>query len=73
MIDGVTHHVTSPIWGPPHLHVNRSLMSTLTWIKEKEVEREIETKEANFHERTSLKFYSGGEKMRNTSGQQGEN
>ena len=59
--------------GVPHLYVNRPLMSTLTRITEKELEREIKTKEANFHERTSLKFYSGGEKMRNTSGQQGEN
>ena len=41
------------------------LMSTLTWITEKELERVIKNKGDEFH--------SGGEKMRNVSDQQGEN
>ena len=40
-------------------------MSTLTWITEKELEREIKNK--------GDQFYSAGEKMRNASGHQGEN
>ena len=38
---------------------------TLTWITEKELERVIENKDEEIQ--------SGGEKMRNASGQQGEN
>ena len=51
-------------------------MSTLTWITDKEQEREIKkkkTKETHFVGRLIWKFYSGGEKMRNASGHQGEN
>ena len=40
----------------------------------KELEREIKkTTENNFVGRSTLKFYSGCEKMRNASGHQGEN
>ena len=42
---------------------------TLTRIKEKELEREM----GNFVGIITLKFCSGGEKMRNASGHQGEN
>ena len=43
-------------------------MCTLTWITEKELERVIENSlEEN------MEIQSGGEKMRNASGQQGEN
>ena len=38
---------------------------TLTWITEKELERVIESK--------YMEIQTGGEKMRNASGQQGEN
>ena len=57
-------------------------MSTRTWITEKELAREIKkqtNKQTNrkdefcYVERTTRKkFYSGGEKMRNDSGQRGE-
>ena len=43
-------------------------MCTLTWIKEKELERVMENKGDEF-----LRKKSGGEKMRNASGQQGQN
>ena len=50
------------------------LMSTLTWISGKELEREITTtKETDFVVRKTGKFYSGGEEMRNASGHQGKN
>ena len=45
-------------------------MSTLTWKREKELEREIKKNyytETNFVGRKTWKFYSGGEKMRNSS------
>ena len=42
-------------------------MSTLTWKRDKELEREIKkTTETNFVGRKTWKFYSGGEKMRNS-------
>ena len=42
-------------------------MSTLTWKRDKELEREIKTtKETNFVGRKTWKFYSSGEKMRNS-------
>ena len=52
-------------------------MSRLTWITEKELEREIKNKGDEFcwkdREGQRENFISvGGEKMRNTSGQQGE-
>ena len=49
------------------------LMSTLTWITEKELERVIKNKDNEFRGRKTLKFHSDSEKMRNASGQQGEN
>ena len=48
-------------------------MSTLTWITEKELERVIKNKVNEFRGRKALKFHSDSEKMRNASGQQGEN
>ena len=44
-------------------------MLTLTWITEKELERVIENK----GDEKNMEIQSGGEKMRNASGQQGEN
>ena len=44
-------------------------MCTLTWITEKELERVIE----NIRRKKNMEIQSGGEKMRNASGQQGEN
>ena len=37
-------------------------MSTLTWITDEELEREINTKGDLFRWKKNLKFYSGGEK-----------
>ena len=48
-------------------------MSTLTWITEKELQREREMKNKGFVGKTTRKFCSSGEKMRNSSGQAGEN
>ena len=48
-------------------------MFTLTWIKDKELERVIENKGDEFRRKKNMKIQSGGEKMRNASGQQGEN
>ena len=49
-------------------------MSTLMCISEKELEPEIKKKEEiNFVWRIKWTFYSGGEKMRNANGHQGEN
>ena len=47
-------------------------MFTLTWITEKELERVIENKRDEFR-KENMKIQSGGETMRNASGQQGEN
>ena len=44
-------------------------MCTVTWITEKELERVIE----NSWEKKNMEIQSGGEKMGNASGQQGEN
>ena len=46
---------------------------TLTWIKEKELERVIENKGDEFCRVKNMEIQSGGEKMRKASGQQGEN
>ena len=43
-------------------------MCTLTWIKEKELERLLKIRR-----KKNMEIQSGGEKMRNASGQQGEN
>ena len=48
-------------------------MFTLTWITEKELERVIENKGDEFRGKKNMEIQSGGEKMRNASGQQGEN
>ena len=48
-------------------------MFTLTWITEKELERVIENKGGEFCRKKTLEIQSGGEKLRNASGQQGEN
>ena len=48
-------------------------MFTLTWITEKELERVIENKGDQFRSEKNMKIQSGGKKMRNASGQQGEN
>ena len=47
-------------------------MSTLTWITENELKRKITTKGKSFVGKITSKFYIGGEKVRNASGQQGE-
>ena len=47
-------------------------MFTLTWITEKELERVIENKGDEFRRKKNMEIQSGGEKMRNASGQQGE-
>ena len=43
-----------------------------TWITEKELERVIENKGDEFRRKKNMEIQSGGEKMRNASGQQGE-
>ena len=48
------------------------LMFTLTWITEKELERVIENKKDEFRWKKNMEIQSGGEKMRNPSGLQGE-
>ena len=47
-------------------------MFTLTWITEKELERVIENEGDEFRRKKNMEIQSGGEKMRNASGQQGE-
>ena len=44
-------------------------MFTLTWITEKELERVIENKGDEFRRKKNVEIQSGGEKMRNVSGQ----
>ena len=46
-------------------------MFTLTWITEKELERVIENKRDEFCKEENMQIQSGGERMRNASGQQG--
>ena len=46
-------------------------MFTLKWITKKELERVIENKGDEFPRKKNIKIQSGGEKMRNASGQQG--
>ena len=48
-------------------------MFSLTCIKEKELERVIENKGDEFRRKKNMEIQSGGEKMRNASGQQGQN
>ena len=49
------------------------LMFTLTWITEKELERVIENEGDEFRRKKNTEIQSGSEKMRNASGQQGDN
>ena len=48
-------------------------MFTQTWITEKELERVIENKGDEFRRKKKMEIQSGRQKMRNVSGQQGEN
>ena len=48
-------------------------MFTLTWITEKELERVIENKGDEFRRKKNMEIQSGGEKVGNASGHQGEN
>ena len=48
-------------------------MFTLTCITEKELERVNENKGDEFRREKNMEIQSSGEKMRNASGQQGEN
>ena len=47
-------------------------MFTLTWITEKQLERVTENKGDEFRRKKNMEIQSGGEKMRNAIGQQGE-
>ena len=47
-------------------------MFTRTWIRDKERERVIENKGDEFRMKKNMEIQSGGEKMRNAIGQQGE-
>ena len=47
-------------------------MFTLTCITEKELKRVIENKGDEFRRKKNMEVQSDGEKMRNASGQQGE-
>ena len=49
------------------------VMSTQTWITEKGREQVIENKGDEFRRKKNMEIQSGGEEMRNASGQQGEN
>ena len=48
-------------------------MFTLIWTTEKELERVIENKGDEFRRKKNMEIRSGGEKMRNATGEQGEN
>ena len=48
-------------------------MFILTWLTEKELERVTGNKRDEFCRKKNMKIQSGGEKMRNASGLQGEN
>ena len=48
-------------------------MFTLTWMTEKELERVIANKGDEFRRKKNMEIQSSGEKMRNASGQKGEN
>ena len=47
------------------------LIFTLKWITKKELERVIENKGDEFRRKKNMKIQSGGENMRNASGQLG--
>ena len=46
-------------------------MFTVTWITEKELQRVFENKGNQFRRKETMEIQNGGEKTRNTSGQQG--
>ena len=48
-------------------------MFILTWITEKVLERVIENKGDEFRRKKNMEIQSAGVKMRNASGQRGEN
>ena len=48
-------------------------MFTLTWLTEKELERVTGNKRDEFCGKKNMKIQSGGEKMRDARGPQGEN
>ena len=48
-------------------------MFTLTWITEEELERVTENKGDEFRRKKNMEIQNGSEKMRNASGQRGEN
>ena len=48
-------------------------MFTVTWITEIELEQVTENKGDKFRRKKNMEIQSGGEKIRNASGQQGEN
>ena len=48
-------------------------MFTLIWTREKVLERIIENKGDEFRRKKNMEIQSGGKKVRNASGQQGEN
>ena len=56
-----------------HRRPDLFFMFTLTWITEKELEQVIENKGDEFLRKKNMEIQSGGEEMRNASGQQGEN
>ena len=56
-----------------HVFFGVIFMFTLTWITETELERVIENKGDKFRRKKNMEIQSGGEKMRNSSSQQGEN
>ena len=63
---------------PPGLQQSRVFLAlcfvfTLTRITEKELERVTENKGDEFCRKKHMEIQSGGEKMRNASGQHGEN
>ena len=49
------------------------LLLTLTWITEKELERVTENKRDECCRKKNMKLQSGGERMRNANGPEGEN
>ena len=63
------------IW---NMYLTKFIQRYVSWFKTSslqldEISQFLQTKETNFGGRKTLKFCSGGEKMRNASGHQGEN
>ena len=61
-------------WLPGHLERksnNKVASFSALFLTEKELERVIENKGDEFRRKKNMEFQSGGEKMRNASGQQG--